>query len=59
MGGYFPGPVGIAAFASIKFAGYSVAALALKKIVPTIQASVWEIARVRTGTEVVLGVLAT
>jgi hypothetical protein len=39
MGGYFSGPLGIAAFAGIKFAGYAAAALALKKIEPVVTAS--------------------
>jgi len=59
MGGYFPGPLGIATFAGIKFVGYSAAALALKKIVPSVHASVWKIAAVRTGLGVILGVPAT
>jgi len=59
MGGYFPGIPGIAVFAGIKFAGYSVAALALKKIQPTISASVWKIAGARTGLGIILGIPAT
>jgi len=59
MGGYFPGPLGIAAFAGIKFAGYAAAALALKKIEPVITASALKIAGIRTGLGVVMGIPAT
>lgn len=59
MGGYFPGIPGIAVFAGIKFAGYTAAAFALRKIQPTISASVLKIAGLRTGLGVVLGIPAT
>jgi uncharacterized membrane protein len=59
MGGYFPGPVGIATFAAIKFTGNSVAGLALKKIESTITASVMKIASARSGLGVILRIPAT
>ena len=59
MGGYFPGPLGIATFGAIKFAGYSLAALALKKIQPDITASIVKIAGARTGLGIILGIPAT
>jgi hypothetical protein len=59
MGGYFPGPAGIATFGAIKFVGYSVAALALKKIHPGIFTSVMKIAGLRTGLGIILGIPAT
>jgi hypothetical protein len=59
MGGYFPGPVGIATFGAIKFAGYSLAAFALKKVQPDITASIMKIAGLRTGLGIILGILAT
>lgn len=59
MGGYFPQPLGIAAFAGFKFAGYALAAVALKKIEPAILASALKIAGFRTGPGIVLGIPAT
>jgi len=55
MGGYFPGPLGLAAAAGVKFAGYAAAAVALKKIEPVISASAMKIAGIRTGLGIVLG----
>ena len=55
MGGYFPGPVGFAAFASVKFGGYVLAGLTLRKVQPAIAASAVKIAATRTGLGVLLG----
>jgi hypothetical protein len=54
-----PGPLGLVAFAGIKFVGYSLLASALKKFEPTIVASATIIAAVRTGLGFVLGPPAT
>lgn len=51
----FPGPLGFAAFAAVKFGGYVVAALALKKLYPSIMAGAARIAAVRTGLGILLG----
>jgi hypothetical protein len=51
----FPGPLGFAAFAGIKFGGYMVAGLVLRKVYPLVVASPAKIAAVRTGLGVVLG----
>jgi hypothetical protein len=59
MGGYFPGIPGLAAFAAIKFGGYCLAAVALKKLQPVISASVLKIAAARTGLGIVAGPLLT
>jgi hypothetical protein len=55
MGGYFPGPVGFAAFVGVKFGGYALAGMALKKLQPTITSSALKIAAARTGLGVLLG----
>jgi hypothetical protein len=55
VGGYFPGPVGVAAFVGVKFGGYVLAGIALKKLQPTINASAIKIAGARTGLGIVLG----
>jgi len=55
MGGYFPGPVGFAAFVGVKFGGYVLAGIALKKLQPAITSSALKIAAARTGLGVVLG----
>ena len=55
MGGYLPGPAGLAAFVGIKFGGYALAGLALKKLQPSITSTAVKIAAVRTGLGVVLG----
>jgi len=55
MGGYFPGPVGFAAIVGVKFGGYALAAIALKKLQPTITSSALKIAAARTGLGIVLG----
>lgn len=51
----FPGPLGFAAFAAVKFAGYVVAGIALRKLYPSIVAAPAKIAAVRTGLGIVLG----
>jgi len=51
----FPGPVGFAAFVGVKFGGYALAGIALKKLEPTITSSALKIAAVRTGLGIVLG----
>jgi hypothetical protein len=53
--GYFPGIPGFAAFAGIKFSGYVLAGLALKKLQPAISASAVKIAGARTGLGILLG----
>jgi hypothetical protein len=53
--GAIPGLPGLAAFASIKFGGYFLAGIALKKLQPTITASVVKIAATRTGLGILLG----
>jgi hypothetical protein len=55
MGGYFPGPLGFAAFVGVKFGGYALAGIALKKLQPTITASAVKIAATRTGLGILLG----
>jgi hypothetical protein len=55
VGGYFPGPVGVAAFVGVKFGGYVLAGIALKKLQPTINASAVKIAGARTGLGILLG----
>jgi hypothetical protein len=54
-----PGFLGIAAFGSIKFAGYSLATFGLRKFEPAITANPFAIAGVRTGVGFVLGMPAT
>jgi hypothetical protein len=55
--GSIPGPVGFAAFAAVKFGGYVLAGMALKKLQPVITASVYKIAAIRTGLGIVIGPL--
>ena len=55
MGGYFPGPLGFAAFVGVKFGGYALAGIALKKLQPAITSNALKIAAARTGLGVVLG----
>jgi hypothetical protein len=50
-----PGPLGFAAFAGVKFGGYVLAAVALKKLQPAITASAAKIAAARTGLGILLG----
>jgi hypothetical protein len=53
----FPGPVGFAAFAGVKFGGYCLAGVALKKIQPSIDAGAVRIAAARTGIGIAAGLL--
>jgi hypothetical protein len=54
--GAYPGPLGLVAFVAVKFAGYMLAGVALKKAYPGIVASAAKIAAVRTGIGLFLGV---
>ena len=56
FGGMFPGPLGLVAFVGVKFGGYALAAIVLKKIYPGIVAGIAKIAGVRTGLGLVLGI---
>lgn len=51
----FPGPAGFAAFAAVKFGGYFLAGVALKKLYPSVAAGAAKIAAVRTGLGILLG----
>lgn len=53
--GAFPGPVGFAAFAGVKFGGYVLAGVALKHFEPAISAGAAKIAATRTGLGILLG----
>ena len=55
LGGMFPGPLGLVAFIGVKFGGYVLAGLALKKAYPGIVAGATTIAAVRTGLGLLLG----
>jgi len=57
--GGIPGPLGAAAFVSLKFGGYLLAAAALKKLQPMITASALKIAAARTVLGVLIGPLFT
>jgi hypothetical protein len=57
MGGYFPGPLGIATFAGIRLAGCAAAALALEKIEPTIASSILKIYLLLAAVRIAMGVL--
>lgn len=59
MPGTIPGPLGVLAFAGIKFVGYSLAISAVKRFEPTIVASATKIAAARTGLGFALGPPAT
>ena len=59
MPGYFPGVPGFIAFAGVKFGGYVLAGLALKKFQPAIEASAVKIAATRTGLGILIGPLLT
>ncbi len=59
MPGSIPGPVGFAAFAAVKFGGYVLAGLALKRAQPLVTAGAAKIAAVRTGLGIVIGPLLT
>jgi hypothetical protein len=55
VGGYFPGPAGFAALVGIKFGGYVLAGVALKRLEPAIMASSVKIAAARTGLGILVG----
>jgi len=55
MPGVVPGIPGWIAFAGVKFSGYCLAGLALKKIQPAITAGVARIAVTRTGLGILIG----
>ena len=55
MPGSLPGLPGIAAFAALKFGGYVLAGLALKRLQPAVQTSAIKIAGIRTGLGLLLG----
>jgi hypothetical protein len=55
MPGAIPGPVGFATFAAVKFGGYILAGVVLKKCEPLIAASSAKIAATRTGLGILLG----
>jgi hypothetical protein len=57
--GALPGVLGLAAFAGIKFAGYSIAVVGLKQKEPTIHSRAVTIAATRTALGLVLGPLAS
>jgi hypothetical protein len=57
--GTLPGYLGEAAFAGVKFVGYSLAVSGRKKLEPVIASTRTKIAAVRTGLGVLLGPLAT
>ena len=59
MPGTLPGYPGVAAFAGIKFVGYSLAVSGVKHFEPTIVAAATKVAAVRTGLGFVLGPPAT
>ena len=55
MPGSIPGIPGLVAFGGVKFAGYCLAAYALKRAQPVIEASSLKIAAARTGLGVLIG----
>jgi len=57
--GAIPGLPGLVAFAGIKFGGYVLAGLALRKLQPAITASAIKIAAARTGLGILIGPLVT
>jgi hypothetical protein len=59
VGGYFPGPAAFAAVVGVKFGGYVLAGVVLKRLEPAITASSIKIAAARTGLGVLFGPLAT
>jgi hypothetical protein len=54
-GGMLPGPAGFAAFAGVKFGGYVLAGIVLRKLYPSIAAGAAKIAALRTGLGILLG----
>ena len=59
MPGAIPGPVGFVAFAAVKFGGYVLAGVALRKAKPPITAGPVKVAAVRTSLGIVIGPLLT
>jgi hypothetical protein len=57
--GTLPGFLGVAAFAGIKFVGYSLAVSGVKHFEPAILAAATKVAAVRTGFGILLGPPAT
>jgi hypothetical protein len=57
--GTLPGYLGVAAFAGVKFVGYSLAVSGVKHFEPTLVAAATKVAAVRTGLGFVLGPPAT
>jgi hypothetical protein len=55
MPGVLPGIPGLVAFAGVKFSGYCLAGLALKKLQPAVTAGVAKIAATRTGLGILIG----
>jgi len=55
----FPGIPGFIAFAGVKFGGYCLAGLALRKLRPTVTASAVRIAAARTGLGILIGLPLT
>jgi hypothetical protein len=55
VGGYFPGPAAFAAVVGVKFGGYVLAGVALKRLEPAITASSVKIAAARTGLGILFG----
>lgn len=54
--GMYPGPLGLVVFIAVKFGGYMLAALVLKRAYPGIVAGLAKIAAVRTGIGLLLGI---
>ena len=52
-----PGPIGFVAFTGVKFVGYTVAALALKKAFKRTDTNIFKVGLARTGIGLVVGVL--
>jgi hypothetical protein len=52
-----PGPVGFVAFAGVKFVGYTLAALALKKAFKRPDTNIFKVALARTGIGLVAGAI--
>ena len=54
--GMYPSPFGLVVFIAVKFGGYMLAALVLKRAYPGIVAGLAKIAAVRTGIGLLLGI---
>jgi hypothetical protein len=55
MPGYFPGIPGFVAFAGVKFGGYCLAGMALRKLQPAVTAGAIKVAATRTGLGILIG----